>query len=1169
MRLKSLILSGFKSFPKRTVLNFSGGINAIVGPNGSGKSNIVDAIRWVLGEQNPRLLRAGKMEELIFSGNGKVEVNSASVKLKLEDCKEMAPPELKDFSEIEIERIVFKDGSSKFLLNGKNCRLKEIRYLFLDTGAGTRAYSIIDQGRVEQFVSMSPEERRLIVEEVAGISRYKERRAQAAFRMKTTKENLERLEDVLSEVKRQTNSLSRQAKKAQRFVELRKKEEELALLVLKLRLIEINDTFLSLKERLSSLKAEKEGFEAEHSKVQTAISKVEVELEELFLKEKDARKSERELKTERDRLFKRLSMSERELAVSDEKKSSILAGLNESKERICDLKKKITINETKVKTLEKEKRLLSERLKEVELKEKHAQKEFNKIKKRREELKNRYVFIVSKKATISSKISGLEDRIFSLEGKLERFSDRQKILDEKRRKILSDQESVQDILSNTKEKIEKLTNNIIKLEKDISGLDKEEEEKKQLFFTNTGKLQELKAKLNAFLDLEEQGVGFLEGVKRFVKKTEASTLSDMLEVYEGYEWAFEVALGNTLQAIVPKDESEYKRFLDMIFKAPEEYVGVGIIFPFKKSFVFKKELHRDSLLMKVTRQENLSKGLVEYLSKWKIIESVKRIDCDQNNDQIFLSKDGFIVFPWGEIRNIKNIKKDEGILYRKKQIKRLQASIESLDKKIAVIRTEINSISKRKKEYLKTLQDVKQEMRLELSKKEQFEKKLIKLNNELINTKETIDLLLFEKQESEEELYNFQKDLNKLQTDLKKITIEEKTCNDLLKIVEKDYSDQEAEISLILEEKSISLVKLKELDTKYQSYRKEEQRLKKTLNFLEQKVQKDSKTLDVLCQKENLLKKDIEELKNELYILDNNLIKIQRTLKSYDEKIDGFRKRLHELQNQRSSIRARLNTYLDEIHKLELSISETVKQKEHIFDICKVQFRKDPVILNNIVVSGLKKDEVESELQDVRRKIKGFGPVNLTAMDEFKEQKKRYDFLESQREDLLKSLMDIEDAIKRIDEKCKERLKRAIEDINASLHKVFSLLFEGGKAWLSPINKEQLLESGIELNIKIPGKRISNLSLLSGGEKALCAIALIFAIFFIKPTPFCILDEVDAPLDESNTIKFNSLVKQVSGKSQVILVTHNQKVMEVADSLYGVTMEDKGVSKLVTVELVS
>ncbi len=220
MRLKSLVLSGFKSFPNRTVIRFSRGISAIVGPNGTGKSNIVDAIRFVLGEQNVRLLRAGRMEELIFSGNSKAP-EAARVRLQLEDCRDFAPPELRDFPEIAIERMVFRDGSSRYLLNGKNCRLKDIRYLFLDTGAGARAYSIIDQGRVEEFVSMTQEERRGIVEEVAGISRYRERRSQALYRLKTTRENLERLEDVIIEVKRQANSLKRQAQKAKRFVRLR------------------------------------------------------------------------------------------------------------------------------------------------------------------------------------------------------------------------------------------------------------------------------------------------------------------------------------------------------------------------------------------------------------------------------------------------------------------------------------------------------------------------------------------------------------------------------------------------------------------------------------------------------------------------------------------------------------------------------------------------------------------------------------------------------------------------------------------------------------------------------------------------------------------------------------------------------------------------------------
>ncbi len=1188
MRLKSLIISGFKSFPRRTVINFSQGVSAIVGPNGSGKSNIVDAIRWVLGEQNPRLLRAEKMEDLIFSGNSSLSTESCRVRLSLDECQDMAPPELKDLSEIEIERVIFRDGSSKFLLNGKNCRLKDIRYIFLDTGTGARSYSIIDQGRVGQFVTMTPEERRLIVEEAAGIARYRQRRIEALSRMKTTVENLERLKDVIAEVKRQANALKRQAKKAKRFIELRKREDRLQMSILKRRYLNLESNGKSIKSSINSLENEKAALEGNLESICLDTSRLDLELDEAFSKKKAIKEDLKKIKKECDSAFLEISRIEKELAVSKQQEHSLRSSRSSLEGRIFSLKSQL---EHLKKEKAKDEKLLCHietDINEVKELEKQASRNLSRLKERREEIKDGFVMIASKRAQLFEKVSSFVVRKQSLEETIERMTVRKEKLLEEKALLERNRKELENRIKKAEFKDEEVRLRLHEYTDELVAL----KEKLNAIQANIDKLKATFAGYNARLlavkRLDEQGVGLSEGSNRLRKKIGKKTklVLDVIEVEDGYEELVEAALGHTLQSFIVDDMENALDILEAICMEPDKYGATSFFISegaFRKK-LFDKNMGQirlqdalDSLGNKVSGNHPVASIIKNLLSSWLVTESMADFlrspqKMDLNDGKKFIiSKDGFLLTNYGEIRHVPLASgKDIGIISRKKEIKVLYEKIRSVKKQLSLEEERKLRFFVEEKKLSKKV--VLLEEKIENQKEEtgQLKKQLSELKLRLEAIEDRLELISYEKDERLAELLEVGPNISSLRSRLKEAEYEETSFKERLSTVEKDLQVKEDELSKITGKKNHLLLEKEKISTRLNATEKEITRIFGELESADRKLNDDLSKIKELSTQKAHLEKELESAKNLLNEKKILLTKRQHVLQDTDRLIDIKREKKMLLDRKKGKLKAKLSKIAMEINGHGIRLSENEQKMAQIREGLFREYRKkiDEILNDESLDSNEDMTTLQGLLDDCKRRLESFGPVNLMAVDEYQSLEERLGFLLEQERDIRGSLKDIERAIERIDRECRKKFSSALDAINESLKEIFPILFEGGQGWLHLVDEKRVLDSGVDYSLKLPGKRISSLSLLSGGEKALSALALIFAIFLMKPAPFCLLDEVDAPLDEANTLKFNSLVRRISTGSQVIVVTHNQNVMEMADCLYGVTMEEKGISKLVTVKMV-
>ncbi len=1186
MRLKSLILSGFKSFPKRTVLNFSKGVSAIVGPNGSGKSNIVDAIRWVLGEQNPRLLRAGKMDELIYSGSPGIAVDCARVKLRLEECQDMAPPELRDFSDIDIERVLYRDGGTRFLLNGKNCRLKEIRYLFLDTGTGPRAYSIIDQGRVGQFVTMTPEERRLIVEEVAGISRYRERRLQAQGKMNAAKENLDRLEDVISEVRRQRNALKRQAKKAERFTELRNREERLGLLILKSRMEALLDRQESLERDREDKMGKRAGIKAKMASLEVEIARLDMELERLFDSRKGIRQKAAAIEQEKGDLFRTVSSAEKELALLRQEQDSLRQAIKGLKDQVNGLK--VAMSRT-AEAMERDAELLKDVELKVSAREREAQeqaKALSALKARREEIKDKFVVTASMRAEIFERLSSARKRREQLEERIERMEDKRRGLREHRKNLEAETRSVRaemdgaaKVLSEKKGAAARKAEGLSRLQERLRDLGQEKEK-------CSAQISIKETRLCALQGIEAQGEGLLEGNRALLETigNEAALVADMVEVADGFEDLVETALGITLQCLVFKSGTRLRKVMEMILHDKDRYSPASLLFC-HESFTEKEvpDLHGscysglEALGDKVAGMDPVARKIRCLLASWVIVEDMHSFlsfsqRCLEDDKAVFvISRDGFILTPWKEVRHLlPGSRHDSGIISRKKQIRKLTEELGRLQKRRSCIIQREGELLGEEREMSSALNTLEAEADRIEEKIVQLKRCLSELESRAQGIGDRIELLEYESDEARSELNDIVPMLQRFKDELERAKEKESKLHDRLKGVEKRLYKRETEAAKVSMEKNRLLIRKQELISGLRSAKAELSRLEQGLARTTHSLNEKKNKIKELYQREEFLSETVAENRKELAAQKALSMNILSEAAELDEAIDRAREKRFLLDKDKAGLQKGLSRINRQINEAEMGLSETERNREHIFEVCASRFRRDmkEIIADQAFPSCGDVSKLEDELRDVSGRIESFGPVNLMAMEEFKSLDERLSFLLGEKNDILKSMDDLEGAINRIDRECRQKFKSAMKVVNSSLEKIFPLLFEGGRAWLSVVDEKNMLESGVDYRLRLPGRKIGSLSLLSGGEKALCAFALIFAIFLVKPTPFCLLDEVDAPLDEANTGKFNSLVRKISSSSQVIVVTHNQRVMETADALYGVTMEDKGVSKLVSVKLV-
>lgn len=1210
MKIKKISIHGFKSFVDKTTLEFSSGTSGIIGPNGCGKSNIVDAIRWVIGEQNPRHLRGKSMEDVIFNGSDtRKPLGMAEVVLTFSNEDGNAPARYAGFTEIEISRRLYRSGESEYYINKVQSRLRDIIDLFTDTGIGTKAYSIVEQGQVGWLVNAKPEERRAIFEEAAGINKFKHKKQAAIRRLDSTKENLTRVNDIISEVKRQLNSLNRQAKKAERYKIFRDELKEVDLTLYSMELTRLKNLFDDTSRRLLEL-------QDEEMALSNTIATREGLLEEYRT---ECIEAENEFKSVRERVYdyeRRIQEKERgsdliqarldELKRNKERVAVEIEELGEKKDHeaaeIESLKTSMTevqggienettkLNEAseKLSTLAAELRSREDALRDIKTESLGISTRLNDIKHTLQGLLKDEDNLRIREARARTEIESLK---LSLESKEAPLRD----LREKTSSQAIEKEAIENEISDIRTKLASFVER-------RSALDSEHSCAKD-------ELAMAASRLAALEEMERNHENLRGGARSIMQKEDKNgiygILADCFETTPGYELAVEAVLGDRLQYVIVESHAEGIEAVEYLKKRA---AGRGSFVPIKDlrtaaapvpvqpgSYIppGAKELIRE-----VSVKDDFGAIMHSLLGDVLVVDDLRTaLELWRQNGfyRTLVTLNGEIINPQGIITGGTGEGSDSGILQKRAEMKDIRSRAAGLEDTVTKLSMELESTAEEiaaseklleeKKECLHSVQidalGTESELKKHTEEAERLAERVSSLDSEITEASEK----LIEVSEKKSQLV---KERESLEGELS--LLEEKAVRLSSEI--EGLAAKKEELSGIVTEIRVTLAQARE---RLESLRKElESRtstLDETIQRMEVKVSEIASGSEEAKEKEEELKglkASIEELLSARDSLRADETRKGEALGELEERIRGVEKELKGTKDKTSELLELKGELTIEVRELDMKMTNLKERasEKYTVDITTYAPANEAEVIEEGGDTGeaegarntggrgaldepelFDAETLKARKQELTDKINSMGNVNLSALDEFEELDKRHNFLLEQQADLTESVDSLMKAIFRINRTTRERFRDSFEEINAKFKESFPRFFRGGKAELRLTEGVDILEAGIDIVAQPPGKRLQNITLLSGGEKALTATSLVFSIFLTKPSPFCLLDEVDAPLDDANIDKFNTFVREMSELSQFLVITHNKKTMEIADTLYGVTMEEPGVSKIVTLRL--
>ncbi len=1195
MKIKQIELVGFKSFSDRTVIPLHNGITCIVGPNGCGKSNVVDAFRWVLGEQSAKSLRGEKMEEVIFQGSSTKKQRGMSEVMLVISLSEPAKkngngsPEEASSDEITVSRRLYRSGESEYLLNKRQCRLRDIKDIFLDTGLDVKSYSILDQGRISEIINAKPHDRRFLIEEVAGVMKYKVRKAEAVSKLESSKQNLQRIHDIIYELKRQINSLDRQVKKAEKYKRLMAELKEIELAVACFehkRMSTILSSLMSDLERVGEIES---ASRAELSSLENVLQTKRLEAVE---REKLLAATEGILQ-EKERS---VSNSEKHIAVlkaNVENRKSVIARLIEQQ-----------------KETETKKSALSEKLEQLNNTEKSIASSLDELTENLREKKDRasdFEAILNDKESeiennrknlfrISENLSSKKNELHKLQSSLDTLKYKESSSAKDAETLEKAISALEKAVSENEQIIKVVTDDLsmlgaekFKLSSDASQQKIEIENKKAMLFQERESLAANISRLNSLKELiiDRSLKDFLGGSPNSDGQNQATgskghlVLSDIISTDKDFEIAIEAALSEKINSIIIDNIDDILPAVNIIkeknlSRTAILYTGFNknrkqpalSVAGFEgdtlgKASDFMRFENNDAANVVAALTDNMLGNAYIVKNLNSAINILNSLSAQQDITLVTLegdviSSDGWLFAGHGK-----------AILKRKREIKELQKAIQEQQRKIKETEDELTVISNSlssKKDTIKTIDE-----------------RIIDIEKQLSITKHTLN------NQTEERLRK-KRSLSLMDAEIKTIAQEKKTLDELI------FSKNE-EINAIEKEKTSLSEDISAMQEAIISDKAEYERTRSNLTDMQlgaasyrekiDAVKKERRNiLDTIEELENAAELSINDIKSAEEMIKNSLAELLETeegIKILVGEADSIRKERADLKEHISSENQELLNIEGKIKNIHSAINTT---SQEISDL-NLKAMENRIRIENIETSIMQKygveikneterlssqpeefdaPENENRINELNAKIRDLGPVNLGTIEEYEEIKTRYDFLTKQQQDLTLSIAELEEAISRINTTTKRKLREAYELLKAKFSEVFTILFGGGKADILLSDEENILESGIEIIAQPPGKKLQNLNLLSGGEKALTSLAVLFAGFLIKPSPLCILDEADAPLDESNTIRFTKMIKELSNETQFIVITHNRATMEAADYLYGITMEEPGVSKAISLQ---
>jgi chromosome segregation protein len=1163
MRLSKIKLAGFKSFVDPTTINFPSNLTGIVGPNGCGKSNTIDAVRWVMGESSAKHLRGASMDDVIFNGSSaRKPIDMASVELIFDNSEGKLGGQYANYAEISVKRIVTRDGQSKYSLNGARCRRRDVADLFLGTGLGPRSYAIIEQGMISRLIEAKPEELRNFLEEAAGISKYKERRRETETRIKHTRENLERLSDLREEIEKQLQKLQRQSRSAERYKELKQEEREFKAehLVLHWRELkaqldsrdrEINSTQTALEQVIAEQRATESKIEfhrQESTDSNEVLNNVQAEYYRLGA---DISAKEQNIKHQQDlQQRQQTDLEQIEIALADARQA-----IESDQHDIEEFQQNLLEGVPRLEVLKAQEQESGAQYQQAEQAMQNWQKVWDEI--------NQRYSAESQKAQIErSRMEQLERNVEQLNQRLQKIDvEKQALRGENLEEQIADMKTLLSRSSQEKEEHEhKLSDAIAEIRstrEKIVTVEQQSADARRSIHQAQGSLSSMEA-------LQEAALGKTDkAAQQWLEKSginKNARFAEQLEVKNGWELAVETVLGDTLEAVCVDDIDKYSSALDTL-----ENSNVSLI-------------EKATTANQSSARENLPAGLLleQVSSTVELSQFLHGIHCAENLEQALtrrhslaagetiITRDGiWLGANW--LRISRQTDASTGVLARENSIRELQQQLAELEAKAERINSELNEL----RSNLQSKEQQREEIQIALNT---IHSRLNEIRAQITARESRHEHITSRGKDLDVELADTQKLIARDQADIEAAT---RSRNEALENAEKMEADRKA----LLGQRDSLQEQLQQHRSNLQQHRDQAHQLairveglKTRLSGLQHNIQRMQHAQSAQLQRkqelESLLTQSTEpteQLEQELKVLLERRLATEEALAEARRKVENITHTLRTLEQRRGEFEQRSQNVRSQLEKLRLDSQETrVRSKTVLEQLAETGFELESTLEKVDEQATSKQWEVK--LAEVADRISRLGPINLAAIDEYKEQLQRKEYLDEQDRDVTAALEILEQAIAKIDKETRTRFKDTYDHVNTRIKEMFPRLFGGGTAYLE-MTGDDLLSTGVAIMARPPGKRISNIHLMSGGEKALTAVALVFAIFELNPAPFCMLDEVDAPLDEANVGRFCQLVKEMSSRVQFIFITHNKTTMEMSEHLSGVTMRESGVSRLVSVDV--
>ncbi|MER2179508.1 MAG: chromosome segregation protein SMC [Carnobacterium inhibens] len=1179
MQLKRIDITGFKSFADKTTIEFHDGVTAVVGPNGSGKSNITEAIRWVLGEQSAKNLRGGRMNDIIFSGSDtRKPVNVAEVTLILENEDHFLPLE---FSEISITRRLNRNGDSEFYLNKQACRLKDIVDLFMDSGLGKESFSIISQGKVESIFNSKPEERRAIFEEAAGVLKYKTRKKKAEQKLTETEENLNRVQDIVYELEDQVEPLREQSSIAKEYLLYK---EQLTEMDIALTVVEIERLKLKWDESKTGISS----FDNQLIEKKQQLAECE---DQLKIKRKQKAGLTETIEEVQEQLVQAIQLFEQTegqknvLSERNKYTTENLQQLETSKEqlnqKIVQLEQQLnTINEFLATKNQKENQVKAE----LSAVEKEILSLSGNSKETIEILRDEYVDLMQKQTSLRNEQSYLERSSYQMAQR--NLKSNASVIDlEKNIKDITEKiELISHELKDAQQEIAQKLLQYQETQAHIQGKRQELEANETRMYDALKVVQQAKAKKESLKELNEDYAGFYQGVREILKQKQQvggiiGAVAELIEVPKQAELAIDIALGAASQNIIVQDEQSGRKGIQYL---KQKRLGRATFLPLTTI----KARHLPSVIEQKARNCEGYLGIASQLVTYPTtvahiiqnllgttivaqdLASANRIAREIQFKYRVVTLEGDVMNAGGSMTGGASKSGNQGSLFgRKNELTNLTKQITQMEETLTKKEIEVRTLKQDIKKEEISLNELREHGERQRLREQELKNQAETLEEKQVRLTRELKVVQYENHEAKEEAESYELKKVELAEALQNVTTEMEQINRQILLASSQNEEREKNQTVVNEKQQSLRTELVALKEQLVGLKKEQKAVSSQLESQRLEVKAMDSRMEQMTQFDGSHQMTRKELDDKLAQLTETKHKLDIQLSTLKEEKNDIELQLNDIEQLTTLTNNQKHYLLEEKTKFEVALNRTDVAIENRLNYLTEEYELTFEAAKESHILEISVEEATRTVKLLKQSIEELGSVNIGAIEEFERVNERYSFLVDQREDLLEAKISLYTTMNEMDEEVKLRFSEVFEDIRTKFSVVFPQMFGGGSAELRLTDPENLLTTGIDIIAQPPGKKLQQLSLLSGGERAFTAIALMFSIIQVRPVPFCILDEVEAALDEANVIRFGRYLKQFDGDTQFIVITHRKGTMEEANVLYGITMQESGISKVVSVRL--